>query len=209
MKKKINMNNHVFKGHKTLLGTKYVTYAEVELKNRYNIFPQSKTFDWGYHGSAPLQLAFAILYQVSDEKFAKDYALQFSTEVIKNLKSRDWIIEVSDVQKWVQKYQITNVTKVQTNTIKSVNTTKKPILKKERTARKNNVVRDICKKLNITQKELAKILEIPEGTVSSWAVKNEIPRLGKKAIEFYMESVKHQKVIESFKEFTNLVQKAS
>ena len=50
---------------------------------------------------------------------------------------------------------------------------------------KTNVVKEICKELNITQKNLAEILEVPEGTVSSWAVKNEIPRLGKKAIEFY------------------------
>ncbi len=207
MRKKINMNNHVFKGHKTLLGSKYVTYAELELNNRYDIFPQSKTFDWGYHGSAPLQLAFAMLYQISDEKFAKEFALKFSTEIIKNFKTRDWIMEASDVQKWIQKHQITKISKVEPKTIKSVNTTKKPVIKK--TKNKNNVVKNICKELGITQKELAKILEIPEGTVSSWAVKNEIPRLGKKAIEFYMQNVKNQKIIESFKTFTNMVEKAS
>lgn len=38
------------------------------------------------------------------------------------------------------------------------------------------MVKDICKELSIIQKNL---LEVLEGTVSSWAVKNKIPRLGK------------------------------
>ena len=73
-------------------------------------------------------------------------------------------------------------------------------------ARKANIVKTICKELEITQKQLAEILEVPEGTVSSWAVKNEIPRLGKKAIEFYTISIKNQKIIDSYKDFMHLLQ---
>ena len=73
---------------------------------------------------------------------------------------------------------------------------------------KENIVKKICKELQITQKNLAEILEVPEGTVSSWAVKNELPRLGKKAIEFYMLSVKNQKIIDSYKNFANLLASA-
>jgi len=44
----VNRNHHVFKGHKTLLGSKYVTYGEVELPTRYELFSKSKDgFDWG------------------------------------------------------------------------------------------------------------------------------------------------------------------
>lgn len=60
--------------------------------------------------------------------------------------------------------------------------------------------------LEITQKHLAEILEVPEGTVSSWAVKNEIPRLGKKAIEFYILNQKNQKIVDSYKNFLNLME---
>jgi hypothetical protein len=60
--------------------------------------------------------------------------------------------------------------------------------------------------LGITQKTLAEILEVPEGTVSSWAVKNEIPRLGKKAIEFYKLSTKNQKIVDSYKDFMHLLE---
>ncbi|MEJ2372637.1 MAG: hypothetical protein P8Y16_02360 [Sulfurimonas sp.] len=52
------------------------------------------------------------------------------------------------------------------------------------------------------------MLEVPEGTVSSWAVKNEIPRLGKKAIEFYIQNQKNQKIVDSYKNFINLLQEA-
>jgi len=71
---------------------------------------------------------------------------------------------------------------------------------------KSNVVKDICKELNITQKQLAEVLEVPEGTVSSWAVKNEIPRLGKKAIEFYIQNTKNQKIVDSYRSFIELLQ---
>jgi len=78
--------------------------------------------------------------------------------------------------------------------------------KRQSKPRKANIVKTICKELEITQKQLAEILEVPEGTVSSWAVKNEIPRLGKKAIEFYTISVKNQKIVDSYKDFIHLLQ---
>lgn len=73
---------------------------------------------------------------------------------------------------------------------------------------KTNVVKDVCLELSITQKNLAEILEVPEGTVSSWAVKNEIPRLGKKAIEFYILNRKNQEVVDSYKNFVKLLKSA-
>ena len=195
----INMNNHVFKGHKTILGSRYVTYGEVELPLRYEMFSQSKdSFDWGYNSPASLQLAFSILYQLSNEEFASSNAAKFSSQIISSFKSRDWILNATDVHSWIKD----NTVQVQT---------KDPIMKKVTPRKKankpkTNIVKEICKELNITQKNLAEILEVPEGTVSSWAVRNEIPRLGKKAIEFYILSVKNQKIVDSYKSFVNLLQ---
>ncbi|MEA2091319.1 MAG: DUF6166 domain-containing protein, partial [Campylobacterota bacterium] len=85
-------NNYVFKGHKTLLGSRYVTYGEVELPLKYDLFSKSKDgFDWGYIGSASTQLAFSMLHQLSDADFASQHASKFCQEVIKSLNSRDWI----------------------------------------------------------------------------------------------------------------------
>ena len=190
-------NNHVFKGHKTLLGNKFVTYGEVELPLRYDIFAESKNgFDWGYTGSAPKQLAFSILCQVSNENIAKSNAIQFSNEIIKTLNSRDWILNASDVIKWIEK----NNQEELVQEVEPLKTAPKKIKKQ-----KTNIVKNICKELEITQKNLAEILEVPEGTVSSWAVKNEIPRLGKKAIEFYILNKKNQDIVNSYKSFVHLL----
>ncbi|MDX1295500.1 MAG: helix-turn-helix domain-containing protein [Sulfurimonadaceae bacterium] len=81
-----------------------------------------------------------------------------------------------------------------------------PVKKKGRSKSDGeNVVKSVCKELGITQKKLAQILEIPEGTVSSWAVKNEIPRLGKKAIEFYIQMQKNEEIVKRFREMIALV----
>ena len=198
-------NNHVFKGHKTLLGTRYVTYGELELPTRYDIFPKSKDgFDWGYSGSATIQLAFSMLCQLSNEEFASKYALKYSDEVIKHIISRDWVLSASDVLAWIIKNSDADEIK---DNYKQAPQQNLPRMKKVKKT-KENIVKKICKELQITQKNLAEILEVPEGTVSSWAVKNELPRLGKKAIEFYMLSVKNQKIIDSYKNFANLLASA-
>ncbi|MDQ1267500.1 MAG: hypothetical protein QG560_143 [Campylobacterota bacterium] len=203
------MNNHAFKGHKTLLGTRYVTYGELELPLRYDLFAISKGgFDWGNTGAGAQQLAFSMLYQVANEEFAKHNAPLFTTEVVSKFNNRDWVISGFDVLKWINKntQQVESEKKVQeanetSNSTLVLNSQKSTKKQKPKT----NVVKDICNNLQITQKELANILEIPEGTISSWAVKNEIPRLGKKAIEFYAQNQKNQQIIDSYKSFVKLL----
>lgn len=214
-------NNHVFKGHRTLLGTRYVTYGELELPLRYELFDLSKNgFDWGHSGPGARQLAFSMLYQVSNEQIAKDNVSLFTTDVVSKFNGRDWIIAASDILKWLAQH--TKEEEKEPEVIKEIDKIEEKIeepepeeetqdvlvLKAQKPKRqkpKTNVVKDICDELKITQKQLAGILEIPEGTVSSWAVKNEIPRLGKKAIEFYIQSQKNQQIIESYKSFVNLL----
>lgn len=199
----IKHSNHVFKGHKALLGNRYVTYGEVELPNRFEEFPKSKNgFDWGVKGSSSLQLSYAVLRQLSTAEIAKKYAENFLDDVIMTLHSRDWILNSSDVINWISKNTDVNIEEV-------LNIKKDPpktYMKEKPKEKKTNVVKEVCKELGITQKALANILEVPEGTVSSWAVKNEIPRLGKKAIEFYIQSAKNQQVVDSYKNFVRLLE---
>ena len=199
-----NLNQHVFKGHKTLLGSKYVTYGEVELPLREDLCARANNFDWGHNGPASMQLSFAILCQISGKEIAKTYMVKFTQEVVKQLNSRDWILDASDVVKWID----TNEQKPEELKTELTLVTKQALsLKKTSTSntKKSNIVKSVCKELEITQKQLAEILEVPEGTVSSWAVKNEIPRLGKKAIEFYTQSHKNQKIVDSYKDFMHLL----
>lgn len=190
-------NNHVFKGHKALLGNRYVTYGEVELPTRYEQFSKSKDgFDWGTNGSGSQQLAYAVLRQVTDEEFSRENAVKFANDVIFSLNARDWILSAVEVQEWIEE-----------NSSREESIDEVPIqdLVPKRKKIKKNVVKDVCKELEITQKELAHILEVPEGTISSWAVKNEIPRLGKKAIQFYILNAKNQKIVDSYKNFLGLL----
>ena len=194
----ITLNNHVFKGHRALLGGKFVTYGEVELPLRYELFASSKNgFDWGSRGKASIQLAFSMLCQLSDAKLAQENAEKFTNDIVSKLNSRDWVISASEVLDWIEVNCDTPVMQKLEPLVKVTKKTKKS---------KTNVVKDICKELHITQKNLAEILEVPEGTVSSWAVKNEIPRLGKKAIEFYMLNVKNQKIVDSYRSFKELLE---
>ena len=193
----IILNNHVFKGHRALLGGKFVTFGEVELSSRYDMYQASKNgFDWGNGGKSSSQLAFSMLCQISDKEIADKYTEKFVDDVVSTLNSRDWVLSASDVQEWIDSNcEIPKMEKLEPlrSTIKNPKT-------------KSNVIKKICKELNITQKNLAEILEVPEGTVSSWAVKNEIPRLGKKAIEFYMQNVKNQKIVDSYRSFKDLLE---
>jgi len=197
----ITRNNYVFKGHKALLGNKYVTYGELELPLRYELYSQSESgFDWGHVGSGAKQLSFSMLYQLSDNDFAQKYAVDFMNDVVRSFNTRDWVMSAADVLKWIRKHsdqiEPSEDEKKTTSNLK---------LSKTRKRTKTNVVKEICNELNITQKNLATILEVPEGTVSSWAVKNEIPRLGRKAIEFYMQNKHNQQIVDSYKSFVNLL----
>ena len=193
-------NNHVFKGHKALLGNRYVTYGEVELPTRYDQFSKSKNgFDWGTSGSGSQQLAYSILRQLSDEEFSKESATKFVNDIVISLNARDWILSAAEVQDWIDNNRVTKEILIEDT--RNPNLVSRPKSKKP----KKNVVKDVCKELRITQKELARILEVPEGTISSWAVKNEIPRLGKKAIEFYIQNTKNQEIVDSYKSFLGLL----
>jgi len=196
----LTMNKHTFKGHKTLLGNKYVTYGEIELPSRYELYSKSNSgFDWGHNGGGALQLAFSILFQLSNKETAEVHAVKFTQDVIKRLHPRDWKLSAFDVTGWLSQNKIVEEKTKEPELVLVTKQTRKPRKKK------SNVVKTICEELQITQKQLAKILEVPEGTVSSWAVKNEIPRLGKKAIEFYTLSTKNQKIVDSYKDFVHLL----
>jgi DNA-binding transcriptional regulator YiaG len=203
----IKRTNHVFKGHKALLGGRYVTYGELELPNRFEEYPKSKNgFDWGVKGSGSLQLAYAILRQISTAEIAKTNAEKFVSDVVVHLNSRDWILNSNDVYEWIsQNSDIDLESAKQSEHDNNLLQNRTIYAKTKVVKKKTNVVKEVCQELGITQKALANILEVPEGTVSSWAVKNEIPRLGKKAIEFYIQNAKNQQIVDSYKNFVRLL----
>lgn len=62
-------------------------------------------FSWGYAGSGPAQLAFAILLEVVGAEKAKKHYQDFKDEFIVPLDiDSDFIIEV-DIEKWIEDYE--------------------------------------------------------------------------------------------------------
>jgi DNA-binding transcriptional regulator YiaG len=53
----------------------------------------------------------------------------------------------------------------------------------------NNVVDNLCKELRIKHETLAKILDINMDTINNWRLENEMPKMAKKAMEFYKAGV--------------------
>jgi DNA-binding transcriptional regulator YiaG len=186
----------VFKGVKLQNGERSVTINAQPLNLYLESFNHSRMgFDWGYEGSGPLQLSFAILMHVANEMAAKQLMKEFLRDKISKLNRLAWELDTKDVLQWVRKHKGDYQTPVSSSSFSQPTSM----------ATSKNIVKDICNELDITQKRLAAILEVPEGTVSSWAVKNELPRLAKKAIEFYILNQKNEAIVKRFKSLIELV----
>ena len=59
-------------------------------------------FEWGYGGSGPAQLAFAILLHHSGLEAALSYYQRFKAEVIQNITDDTWTIPKESVTKWLE-----------------------------------------------------------------------------------------------------------
>lgn len=58
-------------------------------------------FEWGYDGSGPSQLAFAILLHHSGLEVAQLYYQRFRRQVIANITERDWTIPKGSITDWL------------------------------------------------------------------------------------------------------------
>ena len=62
---------------------------------------------------------------------------------------------------------------------------------------KDNIVKNVCNDLSITQKELAELIGANEGTVRNWSSSNELPLWAKKSIEMLREIKEAKEVKET------------
>lgn len=90
-----------YSGKRTIDGI-VVTVDDVPLGERFDIqIFDKKGFEWGYEGSAPRQLALAILMDHFDDANAKRASNQvesFATSVVANLDN-DWTLTSQDIDK--------------------------------------------------------------------------------------------------------------
>jgi len=166
----------LFKGFINEDGSKVVYFNDRELDPRFDIFNLTRDgFDWGYNGTAPMQLSVAMLAQATSVKNAKRYKTQFMHEKLVKLAQNRWNMPLSEISAWLkQKYLEEN-----------------PV----------NVLAQWMKETNLTKKELSLILEQPIAVIESWGFQNEIPPLAKRTLHYYKLSEQSQSVLRQLKSF--------
>ena len=93
---------HIFKGHKNdeelvvLYDGKNINELVGDEAPYYNQQP-----NWGYVGSGPYQLAYAILKIAAGDEIAKRYYNDFAKEVTTRLP-KEWQMDVEEVRQWIK-----------------------------------------------------------------------------------------------------------
>lgn len=71
---------------------------------------------------------------------------------------------------------------------------------------KQNIVKRVCKELGITQRELAEILKVNEGTVRQWSSKGEVMPNVEVTLNLLLENHQLKMRIDKIKGFAELIQ---
>ncbi|EAK0343252.1 XRE family transcriptional regulator [Campylobacter jejuni] len=73
---------------------------------------------------------------------------------------------------------------------------------------KENIVKKVCKELNITQKELSEILGVAPNTTNQWATQIEPPQIAVNFMKLLIENKKQKEQLEKFKKAFDLIDEA-
>lgn len=68
-----------------------------------------------------------------------------------------------------------------------------------------NIVKKVCRELNVTQAELARQLEVSPATISDWA-KGNIPKMAEMALSLILENKEIKQHLENVKNFYKTLQ---
>ncbi len=71
-----------------------------------------------------------------------------------------------------------------------------------------NIVKRVCRELNITQKELANRLGTHLTTVQKWVSSNELPNMALKSLDLLLENEKNKEIIKTYKKFQELLKES-
>jgi transcriptional regulator with XRE-family HTH domain len=72
-----------------------------------------------------------------------------------------------------------------------------------------NIVKQVCKELGLTYKQLGEKIGVKEGTLNKIASTGEISEQIQKAIELYLKTLELEKELNDFKEFKKFIRKIS
>ncbi|ECR3172075.1 helix-turn-helix domain-containing protein [Campylobacter jejuni] len=72
------------------------------------------------------------------------------------------------------------------------------------TEEKENIVKKVCKELNITQAELGRQLDIPASTINTWA-SGKIPKMAEVALTLMLENKQQKEILEAIKKARDFI----
>ncbi|EAH9113327.1 XRE family transcriptional regulator [Campylobacter jejuni] len=67
-----------------------------------------------------------------------------------------------------------------------------------------NIVKKVCKELNITQRQLSEMLEIPESTIARWK-SGDLPRLAELFLKTMLENIELKRKLETIKKAHKII----
>lgn len=67
-----------------------------------------------------------------------------------------------------------------------------------------NIVKKVCKELNITQRQLSEMLEIPESTIARWK-SGDLPRLTELFLKTMLENIELKRKLETIKKAHKII----
>jgi DNA-binding transcriptional regulator YiaG len=74
--------------------------------------------------------------------------------------------------------------------------------------KESNIVKRVCKELDITQKELAEMLEVHLTTVQKWVASEELPKNVEKSVELLLENKQLKERLYKFETAFRLIEEA-
>ena len=70
-----------------------------------------------------------------------------------------------------------------------------------------NIVKRVCKELNLTQRELAEIIKVNSGTPAQWVTKGEVPPTYRYLLELMLENTQLKLKLETIKKAHEIISK--
>ena len=71
-----------------------------------------------------------------------------------------------------------------------------------------NIIKNTCKELGVTQKELAKIIGVNDGTIRKWSSQTEPPEWGVNFLKLLLDKQKISSKLEKFRTAFSLIDEA-
>ncbi|EOA6139061.1 helix-turn-helix domain-containing protein [Campylobacter coli] len=136
----------------------------------------------------------ASFYEVTKNSIAKHF-LRNADELIENIHYFYDYEQTKGGRQRVIKWTLEGVCKLFDKIIQ---------IKERNKMQKENIVKKVCKELNITQAELGRQLDVPASTINTWA-SGKIPKMAEVALTLMLENKQQKEILEAIKKARDFI----